>query len=167
MSRQAFGADANRFTRADHYCAWHGCRELAVFGLPVCFSHAVVIADVVEAAAPMSDMPVISPLRSSTLKSWVYYLMVGPSTVKIGVTANLPRRLAELRTDVQYVVAIEQGGRDRESERHRQFGDDRIGRREDFRLSDELKRHIEKLQTKRDRLVATAFESVRFRNTLR
>jgi hypothetical protein len=164
MPRPAFGSDSNRFMRPDRYCAWSGCNDSAFTGLPVCFSHAIIIADVVEASMPPE--PGVQSRKSKSLSSWVYYLMIGPSTVKIGVTTNLPRRLAELRTDVQYVVAIEQGGRDRESQRHKQFADERFGRREDFRLSDQLKRHIEGLQPDRDEMITTAFASVRFRNTL-
>ena len=169
MPRPAFGVDASGYTRQDHCCTWSGCREHAFSGLPVCFLHATVIADVVDAATPaMPPDPSVQQRRKlSDLKSWVYYLMIGPSTVKIGVTTNLPRRLNALRTDIQYVVAIELGGRALEAQRHKQFAVDRVGRRrEDFRLSDELKHHIDRLQSKRDKMVASAIEHVRLRNTL-
>ena len=86
----------------------------------------------------------------------VYYLMVGPSTVKIGTTVNLAQRIKQLRTDLQYVVALEPGSHTLETQRHREFAVERIGRRENFRLSDRLKAHIESLQPRRDELVNMA-----------
>jgi Meiotically up-regulated gene 113 len=87
---------------------------------------------------------------------FVYYLMVGPTTVKIGSTRNLAERIKQLRSDLQYVVAVESGGFDLERQRHKDFADERIGRREDFQLSDRLKTHIEALQPHRDELVGLA-----------
>jgi hypothetical protein len=82
--------------------------------------------------------------------------MIGPSTVKIGTTTDLKSRLNQLRSDPQYVVAIEPGGRDVERQRHLQFATERIGRRENFRLSERLKRHIDDLHPLRDELVGLA-----------
>jgi hypothetical protein len=66
-------------------------------------------------------------------------------------------------TNMQYVVAIELGGWELEHQRHREFSEERIGRREDFRLSDRLKVHIEALQPQRDRLVELASRPGGFR----
>ena len=65
--------------------------------------------------------------------------MTGPRTVKIGTTIDLPARMRTLRTDIQYIVAIERGSMELERSRHRQFAEERINiRKEDFRLSDRL-----------------------------
>lgn len=88
---------------------------------------------------------------------FVYYLMLSPSTVKIGTTIDLRRRVTnQLRSDLQYVVAIERGGLDLERQRHSEFASERLGKREDFRLSPRLKRHIETLMPDRDELVGIA-----------
>lgn len=89
-------------------------------------------------------------------RRYVYYLMTGPETVKIGATKCLPQRLTQLRTDSQYVVAIERGDMQLERRRHIDFASDRIGRREDFRISDRLKAHIEKLMPDRDTIIKEA-----------
>lgn len=77
----------------------------------------------------------------------VYYLALSPTTVKIGTTTNLPQRLTALRSEMQYVLAVEPGGRDVERMRHQQFAAERIGRREDFRVSDALQDHIASLNS--------------------
>ncbi|UTN93588.1 hypothetical protein SEA_OREGANO_75 [Gordonia phage Oregano] len=86
------------------------------------------LLDANETQAPEQKTPV------------VYYLMVGPATVKIGTSTDLIRRIATLRTDMQYIVAVER-------QRHREFRTERITRREDFRLTERLRSHIEHLQT--------------------
>lgn len=124
-------------------CCWPECREAQISSdLPLCQVHAWQaymrfrdILDAHDAPPPPEPKP---PL--------VYYLMLSPNTVKIGTTTNLPRRVTSLRTDMAYVVAVEPGGLDIEAERHRQFARDRIGRREDFRLSEPLRTHIEHLR---------------------
>lgn len=139
-----------------------GCENKAFAGLPVCFPHGVYITshvtDALEAMGQVSKSSLEDdpPADPTPVTGWVYYLMVGPSTVKIGTTKSLSQRLMGLRTDTQYVVAIEHGDRDIERKRHQQFAADRIGRRENFNLSDRLKRHIESLQPARDDLVSEA-----------
>lgn len=88
--------------------------------------------------------------------SFVYYLMVGPSTVKIGTTRDLRARLGALRTEKQYIAALELGGQPLEAQRHKQFAAERIGRRENFQLSKALKQHIESLQPRRTGLLRSA-----------
>jgi hypothetical protein len=134
-------------------CAWRGCYEPKYLGLPVCFEHAVVISGVVRRAA---FGPEPEPDDVPERAAYVYYLMVGPTTVKIGTTTNLRNRIAQLRSELQYVVAIEPGGFPTERQRHQQFAAERFGRREDFHLTDRLKRHIEALQPRRDELVTEA-----------
>ncbi|AZS07340.1 hypothetical protein PP505_gp70 [Gordonia phage Dorito] len=102
------------------------------------------LLDANETQAPEQKTPV------------VYYLMVGPATVKIGTSADLIRRIATLRTDMQYIVAVEPGSYELERQRHREFRAERINRREDFRLTERLRSHIEHLQanTYSDEMIA-------------
>lgn len=159
--RQAFGSDASHFASTTSVdspprCAWRGC-DTPPFShdIPVCLIHGLMISDYVLEALSFEGYEVRSP-HVSTRQSFVYYLMVGPSTVKIGTTINLPTRLNALRTDLQYVVAIERGDFRQEHRRHEQFASERIGRREDFRLSERLKRHIDELIPQRDELISLA-----------
>lgn len=75
----------------------------------------------------------------------VYYLRIG-DRIKIGFTTNLSQRLNGLRLDASAVLVTEPGGRDVEARRHREFADERYGRREDFAPSDRLLAHIERLK---------------------
>ena len=157
--RPVWGNDAQRHSsRQSAACLLLGCEDRAFAGLPVCFPHGVYIAShVAEVLDDIGHLPKLPPPAEPTpVVEWVYYLMVSPATVKIGTTKSLSQRLMGLRTDAQYVVAIERGSRDIERKRHQQFATDRIGRRENFHLSDRLKRHIESLQPDRDDLVMEA-----------
>lgn len=89
-------------------------------------------------------------------RAYVYYLMVGPNTVKIGTTTQLQERIRQLRTELQYVVAIERGGRDVERQRHLEYATERIGRKEDFIVSERLQAHIEKLAENRGPMMKEA-----------
>lgn len=71
----------------------------------------------------------------------VYYVRIR-DYVKIGVTGNLSHRMLNLRAGLDQLLAAEPGGRDLERRRHREFAEERHGRREDFDLSDRLKQHI-------------------------
>ena len=155
--RPAFGVDASRFPDADSLarqprCAWHDCESFQILELPVCRVHALAIHKHVKDALTMPSEPTPRPERPA----YVYYLIIGPSTVKIGVTTCLIQRLNALRSELQYVVAIERGGRELERARHKEFAVERIRRREDFRLSERLKQHIEALQPQRDELIELA-----------
>lgn len=159
-------SDANRFVgRSLPRCSWPGCDAPPFPGIPVCLTHGFMISDHLQKVLSLKRDDDISlqfydvdddgvPLPPR--RGFVYYLMIGPSTVKIGTTKNLLQRLNALRTDLQYVVAIEPGGYSVESQRHRQFDSERIGRREDFRLSDRLKQHIDELSPNRDEFVSLA-----------
>jgi hypothetical protein len=138
--------------------------------LQVCRKHALEIAAYINEIVrdiqrgwitpTDDDWPVPEPLIKGVPAphppSYVYYLMLGPTTVKIGTTYRLAERIRSLRTDLQYVVAIERGGRDVEKIRHKQFAAERKGKREDFRLSDALKAHIGAMAPNRDELVRIA-----------
>lgn len=157
--RPLWGGDAHRhLARAEAVCLLRGCSTKTFAGLPVCFPHGIYISSHMDdALAAMGALPVPEPpMDPPPVTEWVYYLMVAPSTVKIGTTRAFAQRINGLRTEVQYVVAIERGGRDVERKRHQQFACDRIGRRENFKLSDRLKQHIESLQPDRDQLVSEA-----------
>lgn len=132
---------------------WQGCRADQVDGLPVCHPHAFAIYDLVRDSLGLFDD---APVPTVQRKQFVYYLMIAPHTVKIGYTSNLAQRVSALRSELQYVVGLETGGQKLERQRHLQFAVERNGRREDFRLSDRLKSHIESLQSSRDTLIALA-----------
>lgn len=131
-------------------CTWRGCSRGTCLDTPVCLEHAIKIYGRLKDALLVSAPPI------DRAEHFVYYLMIGPSTVKIGTTTGLLKRLTGLRTDLQYVVALERGGHDLETKRHRQFHTERIGLREDFCLSNRLKAHIDSLRPSRDELVALA-----------
>lgn len=141
-------------------CKWIGCREPSWVAMPVCFLHAIYVHGLVRQVMQDQDERWASEPPLPPPASYVYYLMVGPATVKIGRTVKLRQRINNLRTDLQYVVAIEHGGAALERERHLEFAAERIGRRENFRLSDRLKNHIESLQPQRDELIELATSPV-------
>lgn len=157
------GWHASRFERTDsesslenepRQCVYTYCDEWPLDDLPVCFWHAAAVSMCFEKYKQLHPAtPAPPPLRADP---FVYYLMLGPRTVKIGYTRNLQTRMDLLHTEVQYVVALERGDRKLEQERHRQFAAERRGRRENFHLSDRLKAHIGGLQPQRDELVRLA-----------
>lgn len=75
----------------------------------------------------------------------VYYAELRPGIVKIGTTLNLVSRMSTLHVPPASVIAAEPGTYDVEKARHRQFAHLRIGQREDFRVDDVLREHIEAL----------------------
>lgn len=111
--------------------------------MPICFVHAYLVHREVDAILTHDNAP--KPPKRDPV---VYYLALSPTTVKIGTTTNLTARMRALRTDTQYVLAVEPGGRDVERMRHQQFSADRLSRREDFRASEALQQHIADLQTR-------------------
>ena len=80
--------------------------------------------------------------RREEAASVVYYCALMGGRVKIGTTTHLARRMRELRVRDEDVLALEQGGRLVELERHHQFAHLRIGKTEEFRRSDDLLEHI-------------------------
>lgn len=87
----------------------------------------------------MADRP--SDARPGAHDPVVYYLGLPDGTIKIGYTTNLYTRATQLYAR-DSILAIEPGGRERESERHAQFRAERVGRSERFRRTDRLMRHI-------------------------
>ena len=172
----AFGGQANRFTRPgecvdempsdDDYfeCTWLGCPLPSWVGTPVCWTHAMVIATRLQQFSPPLGPEEPSP--PPEFQSFVYYLILSPTTVKIGTTQYLRERIRQLRSELQYVVALEPGDRTVERERHLQFADERRNRqREDFILSDRLKQHIDQLQPKREETMQLALSRARINDT--
>lgn len=74
--------------------------------------------------------------------SVVYYVALTGGRIKIGTTTQVSRRMRELRVRDEDVLAIEQGGRLVEIERHHQFAHLRIGRSEEFHRAPDLEQHI-------------------------
>lgn len=142
------------------HCEWTGCDSPRFFGTPVCLYHACLVSraldEFVEHGYTPSNGPLPPPRKASDGRtSYVYYLMLNPTTVKIGTTRNLAKRLEALHTSAQYVVALESGDRALEADRHKQFATDRR-EREQFALSDHLRQHITDLQPDRDQLLVSA-----------
>lgn len=75
----------------------------------------------------------------------VYYVRIA-DYIKIGYTRRLQQRIRQLRAGFEDLLAIEDGDRTLEAERHHQFRADRLDvRRENFRPSGALLAHIEAL----------------------
>lgn len=137
-------------------CLWNGCDRHRLTDLPICDLHAATVTTTFN---DFFNPPVAGPPRvrdAPDYKRYVYYLMIGPATVKIGTTLDLAQRLMNLRTEPQYVVAMELGGYSLERQRHCEFAEERTGRLENFMLSTRLKAHIESLADQRDALVTEA-----------
>lgn len=137
-------------------CAWAACTAEKALGTPVCMGHASIVAKrfLNFARPPIPDHAYERKVPPG--QAYVYYLMLSPSMVKIGTTVNLTRRLIDLRSELQYVVALERGHFNLEKQRHAEFAAERIGRREDFVLSPALKEHISSIAQFRDEIVAEA-----------
>lgn len=80
-------------------------------------------------------------------QSVVYYVRIGDH-VKIGFTVNMKQRLNGLRVDVDAVLATEPGGRELEKQRHREFANERVSKRENFNPSRRLLAHIDSIREK-------------------
>jgi len=137
-------------------CAIFGCHSDPMIGTYVCIHHAVEISDDVKQTYERWLGPIDNDWSPPTFPPFVYYLMLGPATVKIGTSRNVVDRIRQLRSDIQYVVALERGSYELERQRHLQFADERLGQREDFRLTDRLKAHIESLIPQRDEILKEA-----------
>lgn len=75
----------------------------------------------------------------------VYYVRIG-DYVKIGYTRRLRERMRQLRVSFDDLLAVEDGGRGLESQRHQEFRGLRLDtRRENFAPSETLMQHIEAL----------------------
>ena len=76
----------------------------------------------------------------------VYYVRLTGQRIKIGWTADLDTRMKSFRARAADILALEPGGYEVETRRHRQFAHLRIGRSEEFAESDEMLAHIESLR---------------------
>lgn len=92
-------------------------------------------------------------------QSVVYYVRIG-DRVKIGFSANLRQRLIALRLDDSAILATEPGGRMLETQRHREFAEERVGRREDFNPSRRLLAHIKSVREQHGRPTITTYPKV-------
>jgi hypothetical protein len=77
----------------------------------------------------------------------VYYIRIG-SLIKIGTTKSLRARLANYPPGAE-LLAVERGGEDKESRRHRQFKHLLAERKEWFHPGADLLEHIERLNSKK------------------
>lgn len=157
FKRPSFIAEPDRdaFEKFCPDCAWDDCHRPRFFDMPVCQGHALIIYGRVVGARQVLA-PQRAPRQELSPEPYVYYLMRSPVVVKIGTTIDIKRRMRSLYAELQYVVAIEPGGTDLEKQRHKEFAAERIGQREEFALSDRLKKHIESLLPQRDELMAIA-----------
>lgn len=125
-------------------CVWPDCRNPAQPGWAICIFHGTLVWREFDMMLAHNTNPTEHPQPANPL---VYYLTLSPTTVKIGTSKNLLLRLKGLRTDLQYVLAVEPGGHELEAQRHRQFAAERLSRREDFRVSELLQQHINWLRS--------------------
>jgi hypothetical protein len=148
-------------------CIWRDCNAQQAEDIPVCLDHGLrIAAQIMHMMRSRDEKPADAAEWPSDEEYWalgeppqhfVYYLMISPTTVKIGTSRQLWQRIRSLRSEMQYVVALERGGRELERRRHLEFADERRHKqREDFELSDRLKQHIDALQPQRDELVRIA-----------
>lgn len=91
-------------------------------------------------------------------QSVVYYVRIG-KVIKIGTTINLKQRLGDFRLDASdgELLATEPGNRVLEQRRHKQFAHLRIGRREHFQETQELREHIERILEEHGQPVITTY----------
>lgn len=149
------------YHRRDQYgeptCHVYGCtaRIRETSPVPVCEPHGIEIARVFQVhldierahearrhqSARESKKP---PEKRRDGREVVYYVRIG-DCIKIGYTRRLRRRMSSLRVTTDHLLAIEDGGRELEAQRHREFVGDRLGRMENFRPSEALLEHIERL----------------------
>lgn len=98
-----------------------------------------------RAAAPPPSLSLSDSEERRRAASVVYYAR-NRGTIKIGRTTNLPQRLLQLRLDAKDLLAIEPGAFEVESRRIQQFAHLRIGRREDFRVGEDLVGHVKAIR---------------------
>lgn len=143
--------------------------------VPICAEHAKAIASEVRAwswgpsTAPhhvvsdksqrRMDRQRVERADVQQAQSQVYYIRIGDH-VKIGFTGNVVERLIGLRVDSSALLATEPGGRDLERQRHLQFGQERVGRRENFNPSRRLLAHIETIKQEHGEPTVTGYVKV-------
>lgn len=138
-------------------CCWPKCMRMAEGGgPPLCHKHYVYVGEMyttdtirttrafLDATKPEVTLDEHLATRQVAMaaQSRVYYVRIGDH-VKIGYTINLRQRLGALRVDDDALLATEPGGRSVEAQRHKQFIEERVGKRENFNPSRRLLAHIE------------------------
>lgn len=153
-------SDYSRFDR----CRWAGCRAECVDEIELCWYHfdlagrtfiekrsifgAAALAETRERLGREREeraatMP--APDEWPRKRSVVYYVRIHDH-IKIGYTTLLKERVGQLRVGRDALLAVEPGWREREAERHTQFAEERIGKREDFNPSRRLLTFIDALK---------------------
>ena len=130
-------------------CVWPKCAaEKISYDMPICDGHRRLVGisfmaeNVRVAREVMEQAP--PPEPAPPRPSFVYYVRIGDH-VKIGFTTRLRQRLSDLRVDHENLLAVEPGGRELETQRHREFAAERVGKRENFNPSPRLLAHIKAL----------------------
>lgn len=138
------------------------CAKLAYNNVPValCFDHAFSVYMSISSSVGMNLRNIHEAMERDAKgetdkdaarreayaeQAQVYYIRIGDH-IKIGFTQNLLERISGLRVDASDVLAAEPGGRAKERERHLQFADIRIGKRENFERTADLLTHIAKVR---------------------
>jgi hypothetical protein len=96
--------------------------------------------------AMVKDVADTAHAKANTRQHKVYYVRVG-DLIKVGTTAQLAKRLASYPPDAE-LLAVEPGGEDVESRRHRQFSHLLARRKEWFHPGPDLLDHITKLSSR-------------------
>lgn len=117
---------------------------------PICQHHLIQLArHTLENAKAIADGTANTPesywnrhvRKMKEAQSVVYYIDLLDGTAKIGYTTNLRRRMQSLFVAPEQLLAVELGGREKETQRHKQFAHLRVNRTERFRLTPELRNH--------------------------
>ena len=154
--------EGSRFDR----CRWVGCHASCVDEIELCHYHFRLIGETfiekrsiwgATAMAQRSDQReqerAEMAAKQITREDWyrnrsvVYYVRLGDQ-LKIGYTIHLSARVSQLRVGPDALLAVEPGWRDQEALRHRQFADERQGRRENFNPSRRLLAHVDAVRSK-------------------
>ncbi len=143
-------------------CCWPECEKRIEAGWPLCERHYRKVG-----ARFLSERSIFSPemgrehrerqqqeYQESLVRhraaveaqAQVYYVRIG-DYVKIGYSINVAQRMRSLRVDPDALLATEPGGLMLEQQRHAQFADERVGKRENFNPSRRLLAHIAALST--------------------
>lgn len=139
-------------------CAWNGCDYPSYSWLPVCFEHALLVA---EAVTPVqvdaNTLTRASKRRRAQAREedlaatrgdqpgWIYYIHTD-GKVKIGYSTDITRRLRAYPPGSE-LLAVHPGTPDLERAIHHQFDAYRVAGREWFRPCDEIHDHCERVRT--------------------
>ena len=131
----------------DVICSADGCIGPTVPGIDarVCSFH--LWQAVAAYRDDLDNVPVILRefVKKTPMPSVTYYVRTHEH-IKIGFTTNLKDRLVHLAIRPDSVLALEPGGREVETKRHRQFASLRVPHTELFAIDDALLAHIEQVR---------------------